>query len=129
MRLITIKEENEIKNALEKWCPAYAKFDIRGRQITIYGSEVEKGFSSLKTLLQGITSLDAFAKIVMEHVTYMPLLRFTLIDSSKRTFSIERWCFKGSIDDWISLFEYNSGSLRKLSEDLFPHIGQESFTI
>src|SRR3990167_11329181 len=43
--LITKEEEKEIKGALEKWCTVYAKFDIRGRQITIYGSRAEKGFS------------------------------------------------------------------------------------
>ena len=70
---------------------------------------------------------DGFAKIVQAHATYMPLLRFTLIDSNKRIFSTERWCFRGSIDDWISLFEYDDGSLHELCEDLFPHLGQESF--
>src|ERR1700722_3987202 len=127
MPLITNEEEKEIESALEKWCPVYAKFDIRGRQIIIYGSRAEKGFSSLKKLLSKIAIPDDFAKIAKENVAYMPLLRFTLTDGSKRIFSTERWCFRGSIDDWISLFEYDEGSLRELCEDLFPHLGQESF--
>ena len=127
IRLITKEEEKEIESALKKWCPVYAKFDIRGRQIIIYGSRAEKGFSSLKQLLPGIVLPDDFAEITKEYVTYIPLLRFSLTDSSKRIFSTERWCFRGSIDDWISLFEYDDGSLCELCEKLFPHLGQESF--
>lgn len=127
MRFITNEEENEIERALDKWSPVYAKFDIRGKQIIIYGSRAQKGFSSLKKLLPGIAISDDFAKVVKQHVAYMPLLRFTLTDSSKRMFSSERWCFRGSIDEWISLFEYDDGSLGELCEDLFPHLGQESF--
>jgi hypothetical protein len=127
MRLITKEEEKEIKSALEKWCSVYAKFDIRRRQITIYGSRAEKGFSCLKELLPKIVISDDFAKIISEHVIYMPLLRFTLTDNNKRIFSPERWCFRGSIDDWISLFEHDDGSLRELCEELLPHLGQESF--
>jgi hypothetical protein len=127
MRLITKEEEKEIESALKKWCPVYAKFDIRGRQIIIYGSNAEKGFSSLKKLLPGFAIPDDFVKFAKERIVYMPLLRFTLSDSIKRTFSTERWCFIGSIDDWMFLFEYDDGSLRELCEDLFPHLGQESF--
>jgi len=32
-------------------------------------------------------------------VHYTALLRFTLEDTEKRLFRVERWCFRGSIDD------------------------------
>ena len=34
---------------------------------------------------------------------YQKMLRFTLDDKNDRTFRVQRWCFKGSIDDWIDL--------------------------
>lgn len=34
---------------------------------------------------------------------YQKMLRFTLIDEDRRRFAAERWCFLGSIDDWIHL--------------------------
>lgn len=34
---------------------------------------------------------------------YTAVLRFCLIDKKDRTFTAERYCFRGSIDDWISL--------------------------
>ena len=35
---------------------------------------------------------------------YQKMLRFTLDDKGDRTFRVQRWCFKGSIDDWIDLW-------------------------
>jgi hypothetical protein len=56
---------------------------------------------------------------------YQKVLRFTLIDEDSRKFAAERWCFKGSIDDWI--YVSGSGDLATLVKRYAPHIGQESF--
>jgi hypothetical protein len=56
---------------------------------------------------------------------YQKVLRFTLIDEDNRRFAAERWCFLGSIDDWIPLS--GGGDLAKLVERYGPHIGRESF--
>ena len=55
---------------------------------------------------------------------YQKVLRFTLIDEDDRRFAAERWCFLGSIDDWIPL---SGGELAGLIERYAPHIGKESF--
>ena len=34
---------------------------------------------------------------------FTPVLRFILADESKRTFYVERWCYLGSIDDWVDI--------------------------
>ena len=124
---ITKEEETELKNAITKWCPIRAKFDIRGRQIIVYGYEADtEGYSLLTALLPEFAISD-FAKLLQTHVTYAPLLRFTLTDSHKRIFSPERWCFRGYIDDWISLCDHRSDSLHRLCQKLLPHLGQKSF--
>jgi len=56
---------------------------------------------------------------------YQKVLRFTLIDEDRRNFAAERWCFLGSIDDWIPLS--NSGDLSKLVQRYGPYIGKDSF--
>jgi hypothetical protein len=56
---------------------------------------------------------------------YQKVLRFTLIDEGSRRFAAERWCFLGSIDDWIPLS--GGGDLARLVEKYGPHIGKESF--
>jgi hypothetical protein len=58
-------------------------------------------------------------------LNYSPMLRFTLVDEEARQFSVARWCFLGSIDDWFPL----SGG-RDLKEQVArycPHLGRESF--
>jgi len=55
---------------------------------------------------------------------YHKMLRFTLTDETTRQFSVDRWCFRGSIDDWFFL---DCGELRKLVEKYCRHLGKESF--
>ncbi len=56
---------------------------------------------------------------------YQKLLRFTLVDEDTRRFAAERWCFLGSIDNWVHL--PGGGELSKLVVRYAPHIGKESF--
>ena len=92
---IAIVSEGLRKNARDRRCIA----DVRERHIVVYYSE--RG--------------DLYQKV----------LRFTLIDEDRRSFAAERWCFLGSIDDWIPLSD--SGDLSKLVRRYGPHIGKESF--
>ena len=92
---IAIVSEGLRKNARDRRCMA----DVRERHIVVYYSE--RG--------------DLYQKV----------LRFTLIDEDRRSFAAERWCFLGSIDDWIPLSD--SGDLSKLVRRYGPHIGKDSF--
>ncbi len=44
-----------------------------------------------------------FAEILERSLSYTALLRFTLVDEERRLFSPERFCFRGSVDDWITI--------------------------
>ena len=58
----------------------------------------------------------------------MKVMRFTVADEHHRTFRVQRWCFRGSIDRWIDLWESGSeGKLADLVKRFCPHIGQELF--
>jgi hypothetical protein len=57
--------------------------------------------------------------------TYTPMMQFVLDDIKDRTFIIERWCFRGSVDDWITL-DY-SRDLKDLVKKYGQHLGKESF--
>jgi len=61
----------------------------------------------------------------LAHTSYSKMMRFTLIDEESRLFSAERWCFRGSIDDWIPLGK--RAPLDFLVEHYAPHLGNESF--
>jgi hypothetical protein len=56
---------------------------------------------------------------------FTPEMRFILVDEEKRTFSAERWCYSGSIDDWISVYTW--GPIAKLARKLVPKLGTEAF--
>ncbi|MEX2358764.1 MAG: hypothetical protein WEE51_10560, partial [Pirellulaceae bacterium] len=67
------------------------------------------------------TAIDRLSKLA----NYSPMLRFTLEDTNKRLFSVERWCFRGAIDDWI--FVDRPAPLAKQIKKYVRHLGQESF--
>jgi hypothetical protein len=56
---------------------------------------------------------------------YSDLLRFMLIDARRRTFVTQRYCFIGSIDDWIDIGR--SGTLAHLVTQHVQHLGKESY--
>ena len=65
-------------------------------------------------------------KAVMERVlSYSPMLKFVLTDKKQRLFEAWRYCFLGSIDDWITIS--NPHELPKLVKTYVKHLGEESF--
>jgi hypothetical protein len=86
---------------------------------------------------EGDTGIDHLRKINMRFLEeglqdyavrnahYMPVMRFTLKDRGKRLFAPERFCWRGSVDDWIPIGE--AGRLEKLISKYFKHLGNDSF--
>jgi hypothetical protein len=70
--------------------------------------------------------IDVKGKSIVVHEGHMPVLRFSLVDEHTRTFFTERWCFLGSIDDWVPLMG-GTGELKALVQKYCPHLGRESF--
>jgi hypothetical protein len=65
-------------------------------------------------------------KAVLETVlTYSPMLQFVLNDKADRLFEMQRYCFLGSIDDWITVG--NEDELPRLVKVYVKHLGEESF--
>ena len=57
---------------------------------------------------------------------YAPVMRFILADPDTRRFRAQRWCYKGSIDDWIELYEHH-GPLAELTKTVVPALGTDEF--
>ena len=55
---------------------------------------------------------------------YQPVMRFTLVDEERRRFGPERFCFRGSVDNWIPIGP--PGSLEQLAAKYLKHLGQDS---
>lgn len=61
---------------------------------------------------------------ILRSITYSPELRFVLEDREKRVFITERYCYFGSVDDWIEIG--TPGKLEKLAKKYIRHLGKDS---
>jgi hypothetical protein len=61
----------------------------------------------------------------IRHAYYMAVLRFILTDPAQRRFTAQRYCFRGSVDDWIGLGP--SAPLSGLLKQYVKHLGRDSF--
>lgn len=64
-------------------------------------------------------------KALHQGIHYTPDMQFVLVDETKRTFATLRYCYLGSIDDWIPIGR--SGKLPRLVKRYVKHLGKESF--
>jgi hypothetical protein len=74
---------------------------------------------------KGSATAEAFREKQIRCSQYMKMLRFELVNPDTRKYRAERWCFRGSIDDWIML--PGSGSLAEVVEQYARHLDRESF--
>jgi hypothetical protein len=58
-------------------------------------------------------------------VTYSPELRFVLVDKEARLFQTQRYCYRGSIDDWIDIG--GSSKLEELVSQYVKHLETDAF--
>jgi hypothetical protein len=120
-RLLTPLEVAMVEKGLQQHAPGQnCIVDVRGEDIVIH--HAERVMLDLKHFGFGIRELPPSSR------AYMKVLRFTLVDESDRTFRVQRWCFRGSIDGWIDLWSScGRGKLYDLVKKFCPHIGKESF--
>lgn len=97
--------------------------EVKKDAIVVYESGTDVG--GVGDLILTYTGRPMSAAEQLRHAHYMAVMRFVLADKDNRLFITERFCFKGSIDDWI----YVDGPA-ELSAQLgkyIKHLGQESF--
>lgn len=70
--------------------------------------------------------VDVKKKDIMVYEREEPCFKFSLCDEEKRSFVASRWCYRGSIDDWIPLCS-GPEPLSQLVRKYCRHIGEESF--
>jgi hypothetical protein len=98
-QVITDEEVAAVQIGLRKFAPSQnCIVDVKGNQIVVF--EGQGGY-------------------------FHQMLRFMLTDEKTRSFSVDRWCFRGSIDDWFSVL--GGGKLPQVVEKYCRHLGKESF--
>ncbi len=64
---------------------------------------------------------------IAQSLSYSPMMQFVLQAAQTREFVVKRWCFLGSVNDWISLDR--STDLKALVKKYGCHSGKESFYV
>ena len=122
-QVILPKELAIVEDALRKNQDPWRYWvEVKKNAIVVYEAGEMKGIDGmLATFGRGPLS-DTDRR---RFATYMAVLRFTLADKKSRAFATERFCFRGSIDDWISIG--GPGTLASQVRQFVKHLGRESF--
>ena len=125
-RIIRDEEVAAVNSGMREYCRLeHYIVDVKKNAIVVNTPDQE-----LDLLVDALRSLpraqDATVRAALKRVlTYSPMLQFVLIDKVHRLFQTERYCFLGSIDDWITIG--SKGELPRLVKTYVPHLGEESF--
>ncbi len=124
--IITDEEIATVAAGMRQYCRVKDFIiDVKKNTIVIYtpDQDVDSLVDSL-SFMPG--ARESKVQAIREHaLTYSPMLQFVLTDKAKRVFEARRYCFLGSIDDWIFIGEV--GVLSKLVKTYVPHLGEESY--
>jgi hypothetical protein len=102
---------------------------VRHNRIEIYeqvGPDYEALLGELHMV--GLASPDLAERLQAveeQHARYSPVLRFILLDPTRRQFGAERMCYLESIDGWLELGQ--TAHVAKLARALIPTLGTEQF--
>ncbi|MCT7957156.1 hypothetical protein [Laspinema palackyanum] len=108
-----IKQYSKVKNFI---------IDVKDKSIIIYLPDQD--VDNLSDILSELGGRDISSRHIETLLTYGPMMRFLRRKDSKK-FWVQRWCFRGSVDDWIDLAA--GEDLESLVKKYAPHLGQESF--
>jgi hypothetical protein len=97
------------------------KVEMRGEVLTVH--ESTNDFSFMREFAPHL-SAGAREDINECFAHYQPVLRFILVDAEQRLFAPERYCFRGRVDDWISIGAPES--IGKLAAKYLKHLGSDS---
>jgi hypothetical protein len=129
-RLIPVEEVALVEEALKRHSNgSNYRVGVKHDQIIIYegyGPDVEGILALFGKNIPRPTGAIEKLKAEMERYTrFAPVMRFILTDPEKRIYAAERWCYSGSIDDWIGVGE--PGKLERLARRLIPTLGTDEF--
>jgi len=99
----------------------YFIIDVKKNIITIYTANDELAAT-------GDFYFLPFNRVnIQKYLNYMKEMRFVLVDEETRSFIVERFCYRGSIDDWIGIG--GPAQLSQIATTFVDSIGKESMDI
>jgi len=128
-KLISYEESACVEDALERHPKARKyRLAVKDKQIIVYEA-LGGGTESLLNMLGFLGNRDVLRKRMQgfedRHAQFTPVMRFILEDQETREYHAERWCYRGSIDDWIHVGQ--PGKIKALARSLIPTLGTDDF--
>lgn len=125
-QLVTPEEVDMVQAGVKRYANIEQYIvDVKGKHVVVYLCDQDLD-ALIEIASMGLGGNTAkIQETLLRSVTYSPMMQFVLEDDKTREFGVERWCFRGSVDDWIRLdSDYD---LQALVKKYVPHLGQESF--
>ncbi len=99
------------------------KIGITKNLIQIFTPDQE--IDELTQIFLPLTPVGFNENSILRLMTYSPVMQFVLVDKEKRLFITKRYCFLGSVDDWIQISDEDT--LENLTRRYIKHIGKDSY--
>jgi hypothetical protein len=127
-KIITDEECQIVNEGMRKYAEVKDyKVDVRGNALLIYTADQD--MDTLAALVcNPHASREENARrmtLLRQGIHYSPMLVFQLVDAPRRIFQTQRYCFLGSVDDWIEIGK--PGKLPALVKKYVKHLGQDSY--
>lgn len=123
-QLIADEEIALVRNALNRHAEEWRyKIEVKKNAAVVY--EAADHADLFETIALPWISKATIKHSAIQSATYTAVMRFGLSDREKRLFVAERFCFRGSVDDWIDI----GGApqpLPILIKKFIKHLGKES---
>ena len=126
-KIITDEERQLVEDGMRKYASVQDyKIDVKGKAIIVYTADqsVDTLVDLFKDLHPDPAANPQLMTTLRGVIQYSPMLTFILDDKEQRLFTAQRYCFRGSIDDWIDI---DHGKLAQLVRTYVKHLGNESY--
>jgi len=126
-KLITDEERQIVEDGMRKYAEVQDyKIDVKGNAIVVYTADQDRETLAdvFKDLYPTPAAYTQLRTLLRQGIRYSPMLQFILDDEKRRTFLAQRYCFRGSVDDWIDI---GYGPLTTLVKQYVKYLGQESY--
>jgi len=126
-KIITDEERQVVEEGIRKYAGVKDyKIDVKGRAIIVYtaNQDIETLANLFKDLHPDPKANPQLMATLRGVIQYSPMMQFILEEKDQRRFTVQRYCFLGSIDDWIDL---DQGQLAPLVRQYVTHLGNESY--
>lgn len=123
-KIITDEEVAIVEQAMKRFSKVeYYTIDVRQKTISVFIANQDTD-RLLEFISPGREQEEARSTL-MQAISYSPYMEFVLTDDKERLFTVRRYCFLGSVDDWIDIGE--PGRLDELVKEYVRHLGEESY--